>query len=202
MDTWGQWRFINISVLQPPVKSIRVEDIFKAIESDIIVMKIDIEGYECKVTFHELLICAKNVKYWRLNFEGTAARNPEEWIRKIHTIHLYRMDSPEECSKLSSVRGLGEHLLWGRILPGKPRFMLLAINISFLTFSKLLQVIRRRRTWTQWKLSDGLTYYGYIILSIWMCKCNRFQIHFVKWKYLTSLRWSIKHNKKTLLLKD
>ena len=61
MDTWGQWRFINISVLQPPVKSIRVEDIFKAIESDIIVMKIDIEGYECKVTFHELHICAKNV---------------------------------------------------------------------------------------------------------------------------------------------
>ena len=37
------------SNFQPPVKSIRVEDIFKAVDSDIIVMKIDIEGYECKV---------------------------------------------------------------------------------------------------------------------------------------------------------
>ena len=35
--------------LQPPVKSIRVEDVFEAIEADIIIMKIDIEGYECKV---------------------------------------------------------------------------------------------------------------------------------------------------------
>ena len=38
-----------IFVLQPPVKSIRVEDVFAAIEADIIIMKIDIEGYECKV---------------------------------------------------------------------------------------------------------------------------------------------------------
>ena len=34
---------------QPPVKSIRVEDIFKVIDTEIIVMKIDIETYECKV---------------------------------------------------------------------------------------------------------------------------------------------------------
>ena len=39
----------NVTSTYPPVKSIRVEDIFKAIDSDVIVMKIDIEGYECKV---------------------------------------------------------------------------------------------------------------------------------------------------------
>ena len=35
--------------LQPPVQSVRVEDILEAIDADIIIMKIDIEGYECKV---------------------------------------------------------------------------------------------------------------------------------------------------------
>ena len=35
--------------MQPPVQSVRVEDILEAIDADIIIMKIDIEGYECKV---------------------------------------------------------------------------------------------------------------------------------------------------------
>ena len=34
---------------QPPVQSVRVEDILEVIDADIIIMKIDIEGYECKV---------------------------------------------------------------------------------------------------------------------------------------------------------
>ena len=34
---------------QPPVQSIRVENILKVIDTDIIVMKIDVETYECKV---------------------------------------------------------------------------------------------------------------------------------------------------------
>ena len=43
-----------LDFLQPPVKSIRVEDVFEAIEADIIIMKIDIEGYECKVMTHKI----------------------------------------------------------------------------------------------------------------------------------------------------
>ena len=35
--------------LQPPIKSLKVEDVLKVIDADIIIMKIDIEGYECKV---------------------------------------------------------------------------------------------------------------------------------------------------------
>ena len=35
--------------MQPPVQSVRVEDILEVIDADIIIMKIDIEGYECKV---------------------------------------------------------------------------------------------------------------------------------------------------------
>ena len=35
--------------LQPPIKSVKVEDVLKVIDEDIIIMKIDIEGYECKV---------------------------------------------------------------------------------------------------------------------------------------------------------
>ena len=34
---------------QPPIKSVKVEDVLKVIDADIIIMKIDIEGYECKV---------------------------------------------------------------------------------------------------------------------------------------------------------
>ena len=34
---------------QPPIKSIKMEDVLKVIDADIIIMKIDIEGYECKV---------------------------------------------------------------------------------------------------------------------------------------------------------
>ena len=34
---------------QPPIKSVKVEDVLKVIDEDIIIMKIDIEGYECKV---------------------------------------------------------------------------------------------------------------------------------------------------------
>ena len=33
---------------QPPVRSVRLEDIFDVIESNIVIMKMDIEGYECK----------------------------------------------------------------------------------------------------------------------------------------------------------
>ena len=35
--------------LQPPIKSVKVADVLKVIDEDIIIMKIDIEGYECKV---------------------------------------------------------------------------------------------------------------------------------------------------------
>ena len=52
-----------IFVLQPPVKSIRVEDVFEAIEADIIIMKIDIEGYECKVINDKAIISTKLSKY-------------------------------------------------------------------------------------------------------------------------------------------
>ena len=33
---------------QPPVRSVRLEDIFDVIDSKIVIMKMDIEGYECK----------------------------------------------------------------------------------------------------------------------------------------------------------
>ena len=33
---------------QPPLKSIKLEDIINYINSEIIILKIDIEGYECK----------------------------------------------------------------------------------------------------------------------------------------------------------
>ena len=40
---------------QPPVKSVRLEDIFDVIESNIVIMKMDIEGYECKALPPEIL---------------------------------------------------------------------------------------------------------------------------------------------------
>ena len=52
----------NVTATYPPVKSITVEDVFMAIDADIIVMKIDIEGYECKVMTHNLTICINKRK--------------------------------------------------------------------------------------------------------------------------------------------
>ena len=43
---------------QPPIKSIKMEDVLKVIDADIIIMKIDIEGYECKVC---ISITIKNI---------------------------------------------------------------------------------------------------------------------------------------------
>ena len=40
---------------QPPVRSVRLEDIFDVIESNIVIMKMDIEGYECKALPPEIL---------------------------------------------------------------------------------------------------------------------------------------------------
>ena len=50
--------------LQPPIKSVKVEDVLKVIDEDIIIMKIDIEGYECKVCIStEILDFYKIVEY-------------------------------------------------------------------------------------------------------------------------------------------
>ena len=40
---------------QPHVRSVRLEDIFDVIESHIVIMKMDIEGYECKALPPEIL---------------------------------------------------------------------------------------------------------------------------------------------------
>ena len=54
---------MNMSEEQKGVNAVLLQDILSSISPTTIILKIDIEGYECKVTFHELLICAKNVKY-------------------------------------------------------------------------------------------------------------------------------------------
>ena len=38
------------------MKSIRLEDVLEVIDADIIIMKIDIEGYECKVDIISLTL--------------------------------------------------------------------------------------------------------------------------------------------------
>ena len=35
--------------MQPPVQSVLLEDVLRVIRADTIVLKIDVEGYECKV---------------------------------------------------------------------------------------------------------------------------------------------------------
>ena len=41
---------------QPPLESIKLEDIINYIDSDIIILKIDIEGYECKALKPDVLL--------------------------------------------------------------------------------------------------------------------------------------------------
>ena len=40
-------------MLQPPVHAILMKDLYDIITSDIVIAKIDIEGYECKVGITE-----------------------------------------------------------------------------------------------------------------------------------------------------
>ena len=41
---------------QPSLKSIKLEDIFSHISSDVVILKIDVEGYECKALQPEILM--------------------------------------------------------------------------------------------------------------------------------------------------
>ena len=42
--------------MQPPVESTRVEDVLSVVDADTIVMKIDVEGYECKVSTCSIIL--------------------------------------------------------------------------------------------------------------------------------------------------
>ena len=41
---------------QPPLKSIILEDVINYAKSDIVILKIDIEGYECKALQPDILL--------------------------------------------------------------------------------------------------------------------------------------------------
>ena len=77
---------------QPPLSSIKLEDVIKYIESDIVILKIDIEGYECKALQPSILLnkLGKFIPYIFMEFihlpRNTLGKCPQfsEWVQLFY----------------------------------------------------------------------------------------------------------------------
>ena len=73
------------------MKSIKLEDVFNHIASDVVILKIDIEGYECKALQPEILMnkFGKFIPYifmeWgQLPKNNKAGSQFAEWVQQFH----------------------------------------------------------------------------------------------------------------------
>ena len=78
-------------LFQPPLNSIKLEDIINYIASDIIILKIDIEGYECKALQPNILLnkLGKFIPYifieWgHLSRNNRSCPNFGEWVQNFY----------------------------------------------------------------------------------------------------------------------
>ena len=90
---------------QPPQKSIKLEDIINYIDSDTVILKIDIEGYECKALQPKILLnkLGKFIPYifmeWGKMMRGeTTCSNFEEWAQLFYDGGYYPV-SPGEYTR-------------------------------------------------------------------------------------------------------
>ena len=86
---------MNIWILQPPVESVKLRDILDIIPSRTVILKIDIEGYECKVTNGYRFL---RISSFRILLLGSSTRNNSEQGGEIHSVHFHWMDSSDECA--------------------------------------------------------------------------------------------------------
>ena len=86
---------MNIWILQPPVESVKLRDILDIIPSQTVILKIDIEGYECKVTNGYRFL---RISSFRILLLGSSTRNNSEQGGEIHSVHFHWMDSSDECA--------------------------------------------------------------------------------------------------------
>ena len=78
-------------MFQPPLKSIKLEDIFDHIASDIVILKIDVEGYECKALQPKILLnkLGKFIPYIFMEW-GQLPKNNEtcsqfgQWVQNFY----------------------------------------------------------------------------------------------------------------------
>ena len=78
---------------QSPLKSVKLEDIINYINSDIVIIKIDIEGYECKALQPNVLLnkLGKFIPYifmeWRHIYNNTFGNCPHTDFSEL--VHLF-----------------------------------------------------------------------------------------------------------------
>ena len=78
---------------QPPLKSVKLEDIINYINSDIVILKIDIEGYECKALQPNVLLnkLGKFIPYifmeWGHIYQNTFGNCPQSDFSEL--VHLF-----------------------------------------------------------------------------------------------------------------
>ena len=86
-----QWSIFLSHPFQPPLKSIKLEDIINYIQTDIVILKIDVEGYECKalqpnIVFNELgkFIPYIFMEWGQLPTNNKTCVNFDEWAQNFY----------------------------------------------------------------------------------------------------------------------
>jgi len=106
MFTKEQIDEMNVVTEIPPLMSIRLEDIVNYIDSDIIILKIDIEGYECKALQQNIVLnkLGKFIPYifmeWKfLPNHPKTCPNFEKWVQHFYD-GGYLLFNPEKMVRV------------------------------------------------------------------------------------------------------
>ena len=99
-------------IFQPPLNSIKLEDIINYVESDVVVLKIDIEGYECKALQPDILLnkLGKFIPYifmeWAPLIPGnkrSTCSDFDEWIKLFYDGGYLLLNPGERRTRFSNV---------------------------------------------------------------------------------------------------
>ena len=89
--------------VQPPLHAILVKDVFQIISSDIVIAKIDIEGYECKVRIQAKHFCwqQEHLKSFEIIFQALQSEVIQNKLGKFMPIIFMEWvnlpNNPEAC---------------------------------------------------------------------------------------------------------
>ena len=117
-------------LFQPPLNSLKLEDIINYIQSDIVILKIDVEGYECKVSCVSYAQSASDL------CPGSSARNNSQQSGEIPSLHLHGVGAaPKQQADVWKLYPVGPELLPRRIQTSKPRKVWPGIDQLVMTVS-------------------------------------------------------------------
>ena len=107
-----------------------MRDILDTIESEDIILKIDVEGYECKVS------CVSYAQSASGLCPGSSARNNSQQSGEIPSLHLHGVGAaPKQQADVWKLHPVGPELLPRRIQTSKPRKVRPGIDQLVMTVS-------------------------------------------------------------------